>query len=61
MEADELPVGTRTVHLQRAESRSSTAGTSGKDVPATYDPERGYVHYDEDDTRQYGLDAKAHT
>ncbi|CUA76897.1 hypothetical protein RSOLAG22IIIB_02376 [Rhizoctonia solani] len=51
-------LGVRTVDLQRAESRSSTTGTSGKGVPVQYDPERGYGQYDDDDTRKYDRDAK---
>lgn len=51
-------VGVRTVDLHRVESLSST-GASGKGVPAQYDPERGYDHDDEDDSRQYDRDAKA--
>ncbi|QRV91421.1 hypothetical protein RhiJN_19439 [Ceratobasidium sp. AG-Ba] len=60
METDDLPhSGARTVELQRAESISSTTGNSGKGVPVQYDPERGYA-YDEEDTRQYIVDAKPH-
>ncbi|KAJ1311237.1 hypothetical protein OPQ81_009737 [Rhizoctonia solani] len=53
-----VDIGARTVDLQKVESRSSTTGASGKGVPVQYDPERGYDHYDEDDTRQYDRDAK---